>query len=72
MKKIDTIKVPAGIDPWAQPAKSDGSESRPLNQSRMQHFAQNKEDFGMFSQNPPVTCMFCNSNTYPEMKNIVS
>ncbi len=24
--------------------------------SRMQHFGQNKKDFGMFSQNPPVTC----------------
>ncbi len=23
---------------------------------RMQHFGQNKEDFGMFCQNPPVTC----------------
>ncbi len=23
---------------------------------RMQHFGQNKKDFGMFSRNPPVTC----------------
>ncbi len=23
---------------------------------RMQHFGQNKKDFGIFSQNPPVTC----------------